>query len=67
MRLDFWDGVVLSSMFWMIISAICLIRGMFAGEQNNPTNWSEGYEAGWKAAEEYHETEILEREWGLNV
>jgi hypothetical protein len=67
MNLDFLDGVVISSMFWMIISAICLFRGMLAGDQYYPINWSEGYEAGWKAAEEYHETEILEREWGMNV
>ena len=66
MNLNFWDGILIASMFWFIISSVCLLRGYVVGVLQD-FEWSEGYEAGWKAAEEYHETEILEREWGLNV
>ena len=67
MNLDFWDGVLIASAFWWIVSTISLIRGLWVGNNLGADSWSEGYEAGWKAAEEYHQTEILEREWGLNV
>ena len=67
MNLSFLDGILLASSFWFIVSTISLIRGLWLGINFYTDSWSEGYADGWKAAEEYHQTEILEREWGLNV
>ena len=67
MSLNFWDGVLIASAFWVFVSTISLIRGFWVGSNYYPDSWSEGYEVGWKSAEEYYGTEILERERGLNV
>ena len=66
MSLDFWDGVLIASMFWFIIASICLLRGYIVGALQD-FEWSAGYEAGWKAATTYYELEIEEKERGLNI
>ena len=68
MNLNFWDGVMISGMFWLIISAVCLMLGFLAGDRNFPIDWSNGFTAGWDAAVETYDLAIYERMGGnMNI
>lgn len=60
MNLNFWDGVMISSMFWLIISLVCLIRGLWVGIMNDSTGWAEGFDEGWWAAAKVYVPEVWE-------
>jgi hypothetical protein len=68
MNLNFWDGVIMSSVFWMIISVVCLVRGLWVGMMDdNHSDWATGYEEGWRAALQIYMPEILEKGDGMIV
>lgn len=62
MNLGFWDGVLISSMFWAIISVVCLIRGLFVGGTDDVANWSKGFDDGWNSAFKFILDEILQED-----
>lgn len=67
-NLNFWDGLLISSMFWFIVSVISLIRGLWVGSQSDYPNWAEGYTDGWNAACERYNLEIYETNGGnMNI
>lgn len=49
MSLDFWDGIIISSAFWMFVSLFFMVRGLWFGENESMRGWSEGFESGWDA------------------
>lgn len=57
MKLDFWDGILIASAFWWIVSAICLFRGFWVGRMSDTSDWCAGYDAGWESAEKVYTSE----------
>ena len=57
MKLDVWDGVLIASAFWWIVSTICLFRGFWVGITSDTSDWCAGYDAGWEAAEKVYMSE----------
>lgn len=51
MNFHFWDGVLISSIFWFYVCVACLFRGLWVGSQIDYAPLSEGFEAGWNAAQ----------------
>lgn len=66
--LSFIDGVMVASMFWLLVSCACILIGYVAASFDDPINWIDGYEAGRKAVMDEYMLEIYEREGGsLNI
>ena len=48
--MNFWDGVIISSLFWFFVCGLCFLKGAAYGwnDFDMPRfNWSDGYTDGW--------------------
>lgn len=65
--MTFLEGFVAASIIWLIICAMSFLFGYAHGMYFDGTAWSEGYEDGYRACKEVHQSELDEEEHGLNV
>ena len=49
--MNFWEGVYIASVFWLIICGFAFMRGM-TWSFDHRMNWSDGFNSGWDAAVE---------------
>ena len=64
--LNFWDGVLISSMFWCFVAIVCLIRGLWVG-MGEASGWGDGFDAGWAYALEVYIKQQMEKEDGKDA
>ena len=51
--MSFWDGVFLTSFFWLVICVLAILgAAIWALDQDNLIGWSKGFSDGWGSAVE---------------
>lgn len=58
------EALLLSSVIWLPLCCVAFIYGYIRGYTSSPCDWSEGYDAGYRAGKNESEDE---EKYGLNV